>query len=186
MSSPFARSRALVICLVSATTAYLKGQCKQRAVCFWLKVPNDTIGKIQRQEQEVTGASVLRNQRAPNAPAWLSFSFLFSPGSQCIVGAWRGTHIYSGSSRLNGAKADTWHKVTTSLQLQQRLGKLMTCSMLSDPAFRTLSCIGLGYSPACQFYHLQHIRGCDVRCLKLQRQNELVCVELGTALRVKE
>ena len=143
-------------------------------------------GKAARARGGWSRGSSARKQREMDAGAHLSFSFLFSPGSQCIVGAWRGTHIYSGSSRLNGAKADTWHKVTTSLQLQQRLGKLMTCSMLSDPAFRTLSCIGLGYSPACQFYHLQHIRGCDVRCLKLQRQNELVCVELGTALRVKE
>lgn len=33
-----------------------------------------------------------------------------------------------------GTKAATWHEVTTSLQLQQRLGKLMSCTMGSDPA----------------------------------------------------
>lgn len=82
VSSPSTRDRVLVSCLVSATAAYLKGQCKQRAVGFWLEVPKDTIDKIQRQEQEVTGASMLRKQRAVKACAWLSFSFLFSPGFQ--------------------------------------------------------------------------------------------------------
>lgn len=57
--------------------------------------------------------SAARKQREMGAGAQLAFFFLFIPESQHIV---RGsTHIYSGSSHLNCTKADTWHKVTTSL-----------------------------------------------------------------------